>query len=273
MSNTPPRPSPIIDTRPIRADGGRRGALVLHGLTGTPHEIRAFAIALVARGFSVSAPLLAGHGDLEALEHSGWRDWYASAERGLAELRRGCDRVLVFGFSLGGLLALRLAALAPTQVDALAVASVPLSLPAWQQRAIATFARLRRAPLVGRAFVPLPKRGPDVRVRREFEGSPSLRGLPWPALAELVALQHEVDGLLERVRAPLLVMHGALDHTAPVDQSARLAQRVASVRLQRLVLPESFHIVGVDVDRDAATAALVRFAEAELGAEPPAEIP
>ncbi len=245
----------------------------MHGLTGTPHEIRAFAIALVARGFTVNAPLLAGRGDLDAFAQTTWHDWYASAERGLTELERSCGRILVFGFSLGGLLALRLAARAPARIHAIAVASLPLPLPSWQTLAIRALARLRRAPLIGRVCVPLPTRAPSIRSRREFEASPSLRGLPWPALAELVALQQEVDGRLAEVHAPMLIMHSALNHAAPVDGGAHLADRVASVRLQRLVLPASFHIAGVDVDRDDASAALVRFAEAELGTERPAEIP
>jgi carboxylesterase len=88
--------------------------------------------------------------------------------------------------------------------------------------------------------------------------------MPWPALEQLVALQREVQGLLSHVRAPMLVLHGLLDHTAPVGDSARVVQGVASVRVQRLVFPHSFHQLGLDVDREAAVGAVVEFAESEL---------
>jgi carboxylesterase len=253
---------------------GDDGALVLHGLTGTPHEVRAFAEALADRGFVVRVPALAGHADLGTLERTGWREWYAGAEAALAELRAGGRRVLVVGFSAGGLIALRLAALRACDLDALVVLGVPLSFPPWQRRAIAVLARLRRVRPLARVVGMMPKSGPDVRIARELRDSPSLRGMPWPALAELVALQEEVTGLLPHVRTPLLVLHGALDHIARVEDSARIVQAVSSPRVQRLVLPDSFHQLGLDVDREAAVTAVVEFAQAELARlTPPAESP
>lgn len=259
-------PAPLVDPRPFARGDGELGALVVHGLTGTPHEVRSLAVALADRGFAVRVPALAGHADLAALEGSRWREWYASVEAAWTELRRGGRRrTMIAGFSLGGLLALRLAALRPTEVVAIATFGVPLSLPPWQRRAIAALARLRGLAGIGRWIGVLDKHGPDVRVLRELEASPSLTAFPWPSLAELVALQDEVGELLPHVRAPLLVVHGRLDHTAPVANAERIAQRTGSVRVQRLILPRSFHQVGLDVDRDAAAAALVRFAVAELG--------
>jgi len=170
----------------------------------------------------------------------------------------------VLGFSLGGLLALRLAALRAADVTALVVLSVPLSLPPWQGRAIGMLARLRRMKPLARVVGMLPKLGPDVRIERELAASPSLRGMPWPALDQLVALQREVQGLLPHVRAPLLVLHGLLDHTAPVADSARIVQGVGSPRVERIVLPHSFHQIGLDVDREAAVTAVVEFAQSEI---------
>ncbi len=270
----PEGPAPLLaDARPWAKGDGDDAALVLHGLTGTPHEVRAFAEALADRGFAVRVPALAGHTDLGTLEKTGWREWYAGAEAALIELREGGRRVLVVGFSAGGLLALRLAALRGRDLDALAVLGVPLSLPPWQRQAIGVLARLRRVRPLARLVGMMPKHGPDVRIARELVRSPSLRGMPWPALAELVALQAEVTDLLPHVRTPLLVLHGALDHIARVDDSARIVQAVASERVQRLVLPESFHQLGLDVDREAAVTAVVEFAQAELARVMPPEFP
>lgn len=255
-----------FDPRPFAQGDGPKGALVLHGLTGTPHEVRVFADALAERGFAVRAPALAGHGDLATLESTRWRDWYDAIEAAWLELVDGGRRAaMVAGFSLGGLLSLRLAALRPLEVRALAVLSVPLSFPAWQRRTIAALGKLRGMGGVRRLVGMLPKAGPDVRIQREFANSPSLRGVPWPTLVQMIALQDEVATLLPHVRAPMLVLHGRLDHTAPVVNSERLIQRVGATRVERVILPQSFHQVGLDVERDVAAAALVRFAVAELG--------
>jgi carboxylesterase len=259
----PPAPR---EAGPIALGDGPRAVLLLHGLTGTPYEVRPFALALHARGFAVRAPLLAGHADLDALERSGWRDWYGSAEAALRELLDAGARVLVLGFSMGGLLALRLAALRRDAVAGLVVVSVPIEQRAWERRAIGALAALRRNPL-GRRFVGLLAKhgGRDVRVQREATASPSLDAFPYPALAELVALQDEVGELLPHVRAPLLVVHGRLDHTAPVEHGERISMAVGSSRVERLVLPRSFHLVGLDLDREHAGVRIVDFALSVLG--------
>jgi carboxylesterase len=255
-----------IDPSPIAWGDGERGVLLLHGLTGTPYEVRPFANALARRGFAVRAPRLAGHDDVGALEAVTWREWYAGAEAAFDELRDGGRRrTVVLGFSLGALLGLRLAALRPRELSGLVSVSVPLSMPPWQRGAITALARLRRHPWVGGLVGALPKAVPDVRIEREVRGSPSLRAFPFPALAQLVALQEDVGDLLPLVRAPLLLLHGAYDHVAAPENSARVAQRVGSSTVRRILLPSSFHIVALDLDRARACAEVVEFVTTALG--------
>jgi carboxylesterase len=100
------------DKTPISTIGDGRGVLCLHGMTGTPFEVRPIGEALGGNGYSVEVPLLAGHGgSLRDLATTQWPDWLASAERAMDQLRRNVgDRpIAIVGFSMGGLLALRLA--------------------------------------------------------------------------------------------------------------------------------------------------------------------
>jgi carboxylesterase len=263
---SPERPT---DPSPIALGDGDAGVVVLHGLTGTPYEIRPVAEALAGAGFAVRGPLLPGHEDLAALEHATWRGWYDAAEAEFEALRDGGRRpVVVVGFSMGSLLALRIGALRPRELAGVVAAAVPLSLPVWQQRAIGAMSRLRTNRWVGGLVGTLAKHGPDVRVADEVRRSPSLQGLPYPALEQLVGLQHEVDGLLELVRAPLLLLHGRYDHVAPSELSARVAQRVASAEVTRVVLGNSFHILALDLDRERVCAEVVAFARRHLPSPP-----
>lgn len=252
-----------MDPRPIARGDAEVGVLLLHGLTGTPHEVHPLADALFEAGYAVRAPLLAGHTDLAALERSTWRDWYASAAEAFDHLYDGGERkVVVLGFSMGSLLALRLTALRSAEVRGLVAISVPLRFPWWQRRAIVAMAKLRRSKLLHGAVGILPKDGgPDIRVMREVDDSPSLEGFPYPALAEMLALQEEVADLLPHVRAPALLLHGRYDHTAPVELSAEVSQALGSARVERQVLPRSFHGVGLDLDRDQACRAVVDFVD------------
>src|SRR6185312_2225519 len=120
---------PTGDKSPLVIAGDRRAVLCLHGITGTPWEVRPLAECFGRLGCTVEAPTLAGHGgSLADLAGSTWQDWLASAEAALTRLEAQvaggpgpAPPVAIAGFSMGGLLALRLARLYPERVSALAV--------------------------------------------------------------------------------------------------------------------------------------------------------
>lgn len=94
-----------------RFKGGRIGVLLIHGLGGTPLELRYVANGLARQGYSVVCPQLAGHCSGEdGLKAATWQDWYKSCEDALDELRESCDFVVVGGHSTGALLAMMLSA-------------------------------------------------------------------------------------------------------------------------------------------------------------------
>src|ERR1035437_5524360 len=82
-------------------EGDDRGILLLHGFAGTPPEMRPLAEELGRRGFTVYAPLLAGHGTSpEELEKTGHRDWIRSANEALDQLHTRCRLLGVAGQSM-----------------------------------------------------------------------------------------------------------------------------------------------------------------------------
>jgi carboxylesterase len=126
------REDPTLDGRGYTFQRGRTGALLLHGLGGTPVEMRFLALALARTGITVSCPQLAGHtgGGVE-LKASTWQDWLASAANALDDLRRRCDTVIIGGLSMGAVLALMLAAERRDDVDGVACYSPTLRLDGW----------------------------------------------------------------------------------------------------------------------------------------------
>jgi carboxylesterase len=236
--------------------------LCLHGFTGTPFEVRPFAEAFGRAGFSVEAPLLAGHGaTLAELARSTWPDWLASAERALEGLRArtGGRPAAILGFSTGGLIALRLARLYPDRVTALVVIGTPLRLRRFQVRAVRAIARL---PIdFGRwsaASFPKPN-GSDISIPEMRHGNPALPALPVAALSQLFDFMDVVRADLPSVRAPTLVMHARHDHVVPMDDSLELTGSLGSEIIERLWLERSFHVVGLDVDSAEAVEAATKF--------------
>ena len=65
----------------LRFAGGRLGFLLIHGLGGTPMEMRFVAQGLARAGYTVHVPQLAGHcGTVDELKATGWQDWCATVE-------------------------------------------------------------------------------------------------------------------------------------------------------------------------------------------------
>jgi len=233
---------------PFDLQGGPDAVLLLHGLTGSPFEVRYVAERLHARGLRCRGPVMPGHGgDPRALAGLPWEAWVEGARRELASLD-GARRTFVVGCSMGALVACALAHAVPDKVDGLALLAPALHLTVAAR--LAGFLA-RRTPL-GELLPPVPKvGGSDVRdpvMRRE---NPGLTAVPLSAIAELLELARRVDMLLPGVAAPALVVAGRRDHTVKLSGARRLARRIGSGPARVVVLERSFHLVGIDVDREA----------------------
>ena len=254
---------------PISTIGDSRGVLCLHGMTGTPFEIRTVGEALGASGYSVEVPLLAGHGgSLRDLAVTQWPDWLASAERAMDQVCRnvGGRPIAIVGFSMGGLLALRLARLYPERVAALVIMAAPLRMRPFQTRGVRALCRL---PVDFRSYplVCIPKlKGSDVSDPEMRDANPSLRAFPISAVTSLFQLMDTVRADLPNVRAPTLVIHGRQDHTVPMEDSLELTGSLGSEIIERLWLERSFHIVTLDVERSAVSSAISSFLARHLDA-------
>lgn len=250
------------DKSPLSISGDERGVLCLHGITGTPFEVRPLAEGMARLGCSVEAPLLAGHGGtLGDLARSTWSDWLASAERALEALEARVQGrpVAICGFSMGGLLALRLARLHPGRVGALVIMAAPLRLRKLQVMGIRAVSSLpidfRNHPA---ACVPKMK-GSDISDPAMRDQNPGLRAFPIAALENLLDLMASVRGDLPSIRTPTLVVHGRHDHTVPMDDSFELTGSLASDVIERLWLDRSYHIVTLDVERQVLIDAAGKF--------------
>src|SRR4030042_6255735 len=83
------------------------GILLLHGWASPPDELLPLAKYLNSFCYTVSAPLLLGHGTRpEDLEHVKWKDWLSQSRKALKELKKKSENIFVGGISMGGNLAM-----------------------------------------------------------------------------------------------------------------------------------------------------------------------
>jgi carboxylesterase len=241
---------------------GTRAALCLHGFTGTPFEVRPLAEALAGLGFFASAPQLAGHcGTVDQLAATGHPEWLASADAALRALQKdsGGGPVAIAGFSLGGLLALRLARLFPERVAALAIMAAPLRLHPLE---VATMRALGHVPRILRRGLlrALPKTGGFDVVDEEMQArNPSLASMPLAGVASLLELGEIVRHDLPYIKTPVIVCHGGRDHTVPFEDSLELAGSIGSSVVERLWLEKSGHLLAIDVEKRTLIEAVGKF--------------
>jgi carboxylesterase len=249
----------IPGSEPFSLSGGRDGVLLVHGFTGTPHELRFLGEQLHRGGLTVLAPRLAGHGSTpEELDRSSWPQWLACCERGLEELAAGCDRVFVAGFSLGGALALRLALTdarrGTRRITALAVMSTPLWLPfylRWPLRLLQRTGWDRHVRAVRRLT-----RG-DLRDREQRRTNVVTPAYPLRATLSVLDLLESVRPFVEQVACPTLVLHALHDHTVPYACSSELVRRLR--RARRVTLQRSFHVIPLGAERELVARELGAF--------------
>jgi carboxylesterase len=155
---------------------------------------------------------------------------------------------------MGALVACALAHDQPARVDGLVLLAPALELAAQGRLA----ALLGRAPFLRDLVVPK-RAGSDVRDPEMRARNPCLAGVPLAAVAELRALQAHVDRQLPGVAAPAIVIQGRHDHTVTVSGARRLARRIGSGPAELVLLERSFHLVGIDVERDRCAEAAAAF--------------
>ncbi len=245
-----------------RFDNPQRGVLLIHGFLGTPAEMKYLAGRLSEAGFSVSVPRIPGHGTrLEELARTSSRDWICAAREAYIEMAGHCREVNVAGLSMGGVLALLLAAEFP--VPRIALMSVP--------RTIADKS-VYLAPIAGR-FVKIVRRpNPDRGVLCEEARSRHVcydSGIPVRQSWQLFRMIRRAMTVLPRVRADALVVQSRMDGVIPPDSADYIVKRLGSVHKEAAFIAESGHAVTVDREKEKVADMVVAFMEPQRRLSPP----
>lgn len=241
--------------------GGPTGALLVHGFTGAPREMRPLGEALAAAGHTVLGVRLAHHGTQPAdMFRSHWRDWAASALDGFCLLRGQCSSVFIMGLSMGGVLALYLAAHQPVSgVVALSTPSQPLlDAMDWRSRIAGPLSFIR----------PFAEKGPpDPEADPDHVHYPRY---PVRAVPQLRALLRLTASLLPAVRAPALIIHSRADHSVAPANAEYLHGRLGSAHKQLAWLARSGHVITEGPERQAVFDHVLTFLQVHSAALVPA---
>lgn len=247
----------VLYGRPYYLEGGDAGVLLLHGFTGTPQAMRYLSRELHQAKFTVSVPVIKGHGThVEDLEQTEWQDWYRSAEAAFHELKSQCKVVMVAGLSMGGLLAARLAHHHPGTIKALGLMATPLFLDSFLIDMV--FPTIWKTPLK-KFYKYQTKYQPAIKdpgARRRYQ---AYSKIPVASVAALLELQKKVRPELKHIRQPSMIIHSLYDETVPYGNVDYIKATLASKEIKTVTLKKSNHIITVDYEKDVVAKQLIRF--------------
>lgn len=244
------RAMPLLPgAEPFSHRGGRTGALLVHGFTGTPQSLRGWAEHLAEAGLSVELPRLPGHGTTVAeANRTHWQDWYGEVERHFQLLRERCDEVFVMGLSMGGTLAVRLAEQRGAEVAGLVLVN-PSLLTKRPDRFLLPVLRWVKPTWPGIAS--------DIKKPGSVELA--YPEVPVRAAYQLSRLWLATRADLARVTQPLLVLRSVEDHVVEPDSARLLLAKVSATDVREVLLPDSYHVATLDNDAGTIYEASLQF--------------
>jgi carboxylesterase len=243
---------PILPgAEPFAHDGTTEiGVLLCHGFTGSPQSMAPWGTRLAEAGYTVHCPLLPGHGTTwRDMNRTGWHDWYRAVDEAFTQLRERCATVFVFGLSMGGTLALRLAEQHGAEVAGLVLVNPSVTT----ERKDAPL-----LPLLAKIVPSMPGISNDVKkpgVRELAYGR-----LPLRAAASLSKLWGEVRRDLGLIEVPLLLFRSTEDHVVEPVNARIILDGVHSTDKREAVLTDSYHVATLDNDAPAIFEGSVEFA-------------
>lgn len=273
MAIDPPTSNPDLEPG-IFLKGGDTGILLIHGLGGSPAELRFVAQGLARAGHTVYCCQLAGHGGSpEQLRRSHREQWRASAMIAFERLKARCGTVIVGGHSMGGLLALDLAARRPSDIQGILLFAPALRLDGWATGWLSRYILPYVRPFPRPTKLFLKERAPygikDERIRafvvsnqqRMEADNPGAMSRPLHALAQFSALSADVRRRLPDIHAPTLILHPREDDVASLENAITIQRRLGGL-VELVVLDDSYHIITLDRQRHIVMDRVVAFTHA-----------
>lgn len=265
-----PGPHGIFEKR------GKTGVLLVHGITGSPAEMKPLVRKLTAQGFSVACPQLAGHcSSLRELKQTRWSDWYASLETAMEAMSEECDTLFVSGLSMGALLALKLAADHPDRIQGVATLSATFFYDGWnvprlRQRFLLPLAIYTPIRFFWSYHEPAPYGIKDDRMRNviaavyqnENGGMPEKYGyseFPGVTIRETFRLIKAVKRELAAIVSPLLIVHATEDDMASLKNASFLGAGVSSGQVETFYVDDTYHVLTLDKRKDDVAARVAEF--------------
>lgn len=255
------------------------GVLLIHGITGTPSEMRYLGNCLNKAGFGVLCNILPRHGStLGELKKVTWQEIEHACVEDLKALKKEYPQVFVGGLSMGALMAVHLAYKFPSEVSGIIALAPTIFYDGWalpKRKVLLNF--IWHIPYF-RNTIDIKEGWPyglkDEYLREKiykfykssykdkFDNKVLLFGSPFFPMVSLYQM-HLFAGVVKKefssVRAPILIMHAKEDDMTSVRNAQYVFKHIASPNKSLVLLDDSYHMITIDKQKDRVAQEAINF--------------
>ena len=250
-----------------------KGVLLIHGLTGIPAEMKFVARSLHRAGYSVYAPLLAGHGhDTKTLIQTNWQDWLQSVIDAARHFSKEVESVYTAGICVGGKLGMMAAYQVPGLIKAAAIYSPCFRFDGWNVPWYYKLGPIGLPVMVkfpwwrNRSYAETESIGiKDERLRKFMQGAETegvIDQFPVISLLEMYRLGKATKKALPEMTTPTLILHAEEDDLSHPRHAKAIARNIRAPH-QLSWIKDSYHMIHVDAQHKQVAQLTADFFEAQ----------
>lgn len=256
-----------------------KAVLLIHGITGTPSEMRHLGKSLNKQGFTVFCNTLPRHcSTLNELKKVTWQELAQACQEDFLKLKKDYKQVFVTGLSMGAIMSIHLSYLFPKDVSGIACLAPTLFYDGWA---------LHKGKILLDLFwhIPFFRNKIDIREgwpyglkdeslredierfyknasSRKFSNKVLLFGSPFFPLVCLY--QHHlfskvVKKEMPHVTVPILIIHAKEDDMTSLKNANYVYNNIASINKRLVILEDSYHMIVIDKEKDKVVSEVSAF--------------
>ncbi len=217
---------------PFFFEGNKVGIMIIHGGGGgTCADLKPLAEDLHKKGgYTISVPLLPGFGTKpEDLKNISIEDWKSALDKEFTRLKDKCDKIIVGGHSMGGILTLILAA--NYSVDAIFTISAPIGIQNFLIHLVPLFTIFMKYHTIN-----------SEQLIKETNGKwIGYNKIPLNIAKKIKKLLREMKKSLHMVKCPALLFQGRLDSEIKKKSIDYIFNNIATKDKKKIWLEQNSH--------------------------------
>jgi len=240
--------------KPFFFKGGKEAAvLMIHGWTSTAYELRRLGLFLNLHGYTVSIPMLKGHGTVpKDLEDVKWEDWFNQIDQEYCKLRKEYTKVYVVGTSIGSNLAMLLAQ-KHSNIPALILMATPFKLKF--EKLTVLFAQLMgKLKKYNNKYYP-----PTFGSRHTITRLIAYQSYPIKSALEVFNLIQTSREVVSLVQSPVFVLQSLSDHIATKHSLRDLYNSLGSKVKKKKYIKRAYHTFISDIRNENVFQEILEF--------------